>query len=1110
MFSKKHFWLLTTAIFASLFLATSIASSVNAAASADNFHASNLELWGGGSAANRPISGTTTQICRSNDCLYSLKFDWSYNSIDPIETGDSFQVPFIRAEWAPNSYYLSVQSNTQWKTVSDAGGNELFKWRTTTGRWIQFEFLEGAAGKTSLSGSLETARSIKSGSSLIDDATQFEITIGDSEPVYAWMSPYVRNTLNTSSAGGQLWFSSSSDNYVEWRLYGNTAPSDYLFRTYADGTAATAVLPKTAEIHDYTIELAFRETDATFGAPNFYFAIPMVTNDGKHPSSQVSSIRVNDLYKEVKQNQGESYEDFKNRLSVTEYGFYKYSDTGRTTFIVKFGDFPGNVLTKDSLFDYSSYNSFEEWLNTYTTEAYKTLLQEAVDRYEADSFWDGSHFFPYVTLRETATDSSLSALASTATFSYTDGDGQAHSTPATTERPLYQTPDAIASEMGGLQIVLSDKTNHGKINDTASFVLERQNGSSWESYGELQKNSKGYYAIAGLTPGDTYRILETSYPAHYQSGSLKLYSDAGYSTETANTFTAPSDSGTVLYATNAKETFTVTFNPGDGQLADQYRSKTVEYGASATAINPQQYITPPIGKVFDHWEPQLAESITADTTYNAIYKNKTTNVRARIIWNDANNADNVRPSSVNVTLLQTIDGQTRPYDVIKTASASNNYIVEWAGMNTHYNGEPIIYDAQVQYDGYTYTSALTDDGYITITGTYSPKVIITVDKTWNDDNDALHARPSDDQVVFNILADGQPTGESFTLAEGESIKLDAYSSLSNPVKKYNYTIEEVPVHGYETSEPQKISEEFGYITFAITNKKLNPSPASVGLPSIPISQTNDALEDGEEITATITPRNDSYPTIAIDNPVITNDTNNITFQPVQITEPGIYEYDIDITGDEYADVGVDVPQITARINAVYDLDSDSIRTETTYLVDGELIDPSSIDINIHHVDPDPIVENVNIQLPTDEPIDDGAITATVTAKDGSPMPTNSDGTVKNFVNPDGTINVGDIEYTEPGEYEYDIKLDSDNYDIDLNEFTVKTIVELDESTNTLSVAGIKAYDADGNEIDLSALKLGISRKATNPDTGISLKPILIASFAVSTFGALLFTVRKRR
>ena len=117
-----------------------------------------------------------------------------------------------------------------------------------------------------------------------------------------------------------------------------------------------------------------------------------------------------------------------------------------------------------------------------------------------------------------------------------------------------------------------------------------------------------------------------------------------------------------------------------------------------------------------------------------------------------------------------------------------------------------------------------------------------------------------------------------------------------------------------------------------------------------------------------------------------------------------------------------------------------------------------------------------------------------------------------YIREHGSLNIGDITFTEPGEYEYDIKLDSDEYDIDLSEFTVVVKVELDEQTNTLYIGDIVAYDKDGNEISLEDLKLGIrKRSASNPDTAaVNNAPIFVLFGAlVAGLGSAFFVARRR-
>ena len=1112
---RKRFRFLPAFAIAIAFFGTLIASTkVSALASAENFHVTNLEFWGG----NVRLDGTDNETCRSNDCLYSLKFDWTYQSIDPIVAGDSFTVDYLTAK---NEYGYNIFSmtTTDWTTVKDIDGNGIFQWRNTSNKTLEFKFLEGAAGKTALSGHLETSRNIKT-SGYLGEKTLIPVQIDGSDPVYIWVSKVVYNKL--SSAAGQVWFNTANDKSINWRLYGNTYPGNYLYsKALKDELTPETTLPIEQEVHDYMMELTFLTEGSTYGLPTFSAALPMPSNTGTNDqmSSQVYGVNVNNYYrpKQVQQNEGESYEDFKNRLEEGQWGLYKDSTTGFTTFVGKYGDFPSNNLTYTKMFSegYANKSSFDDWLdstfgNNVVTKAIGRQVTEIVS---SDSFYNDGYLFPMVTITETvAPGSGIDSLSVSATFSWTDGNGTAKSVTNNLTRPIYPVPESIVSEMGGLQLVLSDQTNHGKISSDAGFKLEHQNGGAWEDYGTLQKNNSGNYAITGLTPGETYRIVETSYPEHYQSGSLALYSDAGYSTSVSDTFVAPDDSGTVLYATNAKQTFTVTFDPNGGQLSNNYRQRVVEYGTATATLDPRSYVTPPVGKVFDSWSPAFASTVTENVTYTAQYKDKTKNVRARIVWADAGNVDGVRPESVIVTLYQTIDGQTRPYDVTKIASSSNNYTVEWSDMKTHHDGTEIGYNAGVQDSDYTYEATTGSDGYITITGTYNPQVIVKVVKDWDDNGDTLGARPNDNEVVFHISADGSDSGESFTLADGESASLNAYSSLTNPITKINYTISEETIPGYETLSVEKVSEENGYITYRVTNRKLTPTAVTSDPIVIPVSPEEGSLEDGEQITATLVPRNDAYPMPDDDTSTIDKDTTAIEFDGVEYTEPGRYEYDIEIPGDEYADVDVDIPVITVIVDVTYDKDTDSLVSTTNYYVDGEPFDPSDLDIIIRHLDPVPITEDIAIQLPVDDEIEEGAIDAKVTPKPGSPMPEGSDDSIDVKVNPDGSIVIENVKFTEPGEYDYDIKLSSDEYDIGTDEFTIRVVVELDEDTNTLSIGRIVAIDKDGNEIDLNSLKLNISRKANNPDTidrGAAMTAT-VAGATIAALGLLFYSVRRRR
>ena len=188
-------------------------------------------------------------------------------------------------------------------------------------------------------------------------------------------------------------------------------------------------------------------------------------------------------------------------------------------------------------------------------------------------------------------------------------------------------------------------------------------------------------------------------------------------------------------------------------------------------------------------------------------------------------------------------------------------------------------------------------------------------------------------------------------------------------------------------------------------------------------------------------------------------------------------------------------------------------SENYYDADGNPVNPEDVTFNIAELAPNPLTEDVTINLPVSGEIEEDSIKATTTGREGAPMPRGTEnGSSTSFINSDGSIILNDITYTQPGDYAYDVKLDSGIYDIDTDEFTVVVKVVLDESTNTLSIAEIVAVDGEGNEMPLESLKLGIRKHdSANPDTRAANNAYLfvVAGAMMAGFGSTLHFSRRR-
>ena len=120
-------------------------------------------------------------------------------------------------------------------------------------------------------------------------------------------------------------------------------------------------------------------------------------------------------------------------------------------------------------------------------------------------------------------------------------------------------------------------------------------------------------------------------------------------------------------------------------------------------------------------------------------------------WEDANNQDGKRPTSIQVQLLA--DGKKQG-DAVELNDA-NKWTTTWTDLDQKANGKDIIYTVEeVKVDGYTTTVDDSDKGNILLTNTYKPEVTeVAGAKTWNDKDNQDGKRP--DSITVNLLADGE-------------------------------------------------------------------------------------------------------------------------------------------------------------------------------------------------------------------------------------------------------------------------------------------------------------------------------------------------------------------
>ncbi len=184
------------------------------------------------------------------------------------------------------------------------------------------------------------------------------------------------------------------------------------------------------------------------------------------------------------------------------------------------------------------------------------------------------------------------------------------------------------------------------------------------------------------------------------------------------------------------------------------------------------------------YTPAVTGDATGFTITNT-YSPESLNIKVTKKWDDGNNHDGIRPTSVEVKLS---DGQTA------TLNESNNWEYTFMNLPRYADSTEIVYTVEeVLPTGSPYTSAVTGDATngFTVTNSYTPEVIeIEVTKEWDDNNNQDNLRPA---------------SVTIKLSDGKSLVLDSSNNWTGKFEnlpKYEngteitYTITEDAVTGY--------------------------------------------------------------------------------------------------------------------------------------------------------------------------------------------------------------------------------------------------------------------------------------------------------------------------
>jgi len=273
-------------------------------------------------------------------------------------------------------------------------------------------------------------------------------------------------------------------------------------------------------------------------------------------------------------------------------------------------------------------------------------------------------------------------------------------------------------------------------------------------------------------------------------------------------FTLTDQDGKVKETVKNDKDGNIAFSELEFDKAGTYTFKIAEKAGSDTGIKYDTKTVTATVTVTDKGKGALEATVSYDDekAFENAYTPAKTEVSVKKKWDDKNNQDGKRPSSITVKLLA--DGQ----DTGKTLelTEANGWAGSFKDLDADKGGTPIQYTV-VEVTVAGYTSEITGDAAsgFTITNSYSPETVdVKATKNWDDANNQDGKRPT--KITINLLADGKKVDSKEIQAAADGTWTVEFTKLAKykAGKEIKYTVTEEAVAEYEAT----------ITDFTITNK----------------------------------------------------------------------------------------------------------------------------------------------------------------------------------------------------------------------------------------------------------------------------------------------------
>ena len=273
-------------------------------------------------------------------------------------------------------------------------------------------------------------------------------------------------------------------------------------------------------------------------------------------------------------------------------------------------------------------------------------------------------------------------------------------------------------------------------------------------------------------------------------------------------FTLTDQDGKVKETVKNDKDGNIAFSELEFDKAGTYTFKIAEKAGSDTSIKYDTKTVTATVTVADKGKGALEATVSYDDekVFENAYTPAKTEVSVKKKWDDKNNQDGKRPTSVTVKLLA--DGQDTGKTL--TLTEANGWAGSFKDLDADKGGTPIQYTV-VEVTVPSYTSEVTGDAAsgFTITNSYSPETVdVKATKNWDDANNQDGKRPT--KITINLLADGKKVDSKEIQAAADGTWTATFEKLAKykAGKEIKYTVTEEAVAEYEAT----------ITDFTITNK----------------------------------------------------------------------------------------------------------------------------------------------------------------------------------------------------------------------------------------------------------------------------------------------------